>query len=61
MTELNLGLPSNYLNVAFNSDSMILLDEEGLMSSLNTDTNEVTDCPLGDVLLGIDGNASKMI
>lgn len=38
---------------------MILLDEEGLMSSLNTDTNEVTDCPQGDVLLGINGNASK--
>lgn len=38
---------------------MILLDEEGLMSSVNTDTNEVTDCPQGDVLLGIKGNASK--
>lgn len=37
---------------------MIFLDE-GLMSSLNTDTNEVTDCPQGDVLLGINGNASR--
>lgn len=57
MTKINL--PSNYLKVAFNADSMILLDEEGLMSSLNTDTNEVTDYPQGDVLLGINGNASK--
>lgn len=38
---------------------MILSDEEGLMASLDTDTNEVTDCPQGDVLLGINGNDSK--